>query len=230
MFWICSSENPQHSFQTCGLSILFFVKPSHHYALRNCSLATELTVTALTQNLSIEKRKEAALLFALRDSSQQPLIQDWTASFCNIWRKKKQNHEISVFSGAASSHRRTLLTPGCCFTASVLWNDSSPPGWTPSTDWDLLKCGVLYAVLSSKQMSLYVSHVSWSACFVVFCVLWCVRGSVWMCCESAAAYQPHVLGYFFLFFFPDDKTAFHLSCKQFRCIDVPSMHMPMCMW
>lgn len=77
--------------------------------------------TALTQNQ--EKWKERLLLFALKDSSQRPLIYDRTASF---WTNK--NHGISggffllFCSVLLPFFSRKLLphTGGCCFTASVL--------------------------------------------------------------------------------------------------------------
>lgn len=122
------------------------------------------------------EKKEAALLFALRDSSQQPLMQDWTVSFCTI-----KNHENSG-GGFFFDFFWELLPPtgGCCFTASVLWNHSSPPGWAPSADWVTASSVVWCTVCSFivKQMSLYLCFVE---CLLVVILSICVCVRVWGC-------------------------------------------------
>lgn len=135
------SENPQHLFQTCGLSIFGCQAPASAHLLTIAApwgtavLPIELTVTVLTQNLSVEKRKKRL--------SSLP----WGTVLSNHWSRIEQLLSVTLklmksvflfcFRGLLPP-TGGLLTPDRCFTASVLWNDPSPPAWTPSTDWDLL--------------------------------------------------------------------------------------------
>lgn len=179
-----------------SVSILFVccicLVPPRLEKLRYCDWA------ALTQNL--EKRKERLLLFALKDSSQRPLIHDRTVSF---WTNK--NHEISggfflfcfvlfcfvlllFFPEAASSHRRMLLHSKCS------WCDS-PPGrnsvfWPTSEVFcSVPSCLAVLIVCGAPACAVLVSCVCGDA---RVCVCVCARE-----CDRLLALR--VLGYFLVF-------------------------------
>lgn len=164
-----------------------------HYALKNCSLFFFCDWTSLLAQNRLNWAK---------GRSGSPLCLEGRFS-TNHWSRIEQCLSVILrimksvfFSGAASSHRRTLLTPGCCITASVLWNDSSPPGW-PSTDW-VMRSSVVWCYC----MQFYRRNGWVCTCLMFSGVL--ARGvlcpDVWMWCESAAACQP-ILCVFLLFLF-----------------------------
>lgn len=211
-----------YPFQTCGLSICWALPASaHSFAITTPWETAVLRLNLLTQNL----------LFETKERSGSPLLPCGTV-LNNHWSGTEQLLSVtlkimkSVFSGAASSHWRTLLIPGC-FTASVLWNFFSQVN---AILW-LRSCSVVYCMQFYRQADDFVPVKCFVECLlVVFCILCCVRAGMSVCAVRVRLLTAiYVLRYFFVSF-PDDKTAFHLLYKQFRCIDVPSMHMPMCMW
>lgn len=83
--------------------------------------------------------------------------------------------------------------------------------------------------------ALYVLPYTWVRTYVLqsVCVcLWCflfffVCTCVWVCERECLS---SIRSWIFFPRFRDDETAFLWSCKQLRCIDVPSMHLPLWMW
>lgn len=156
--------------------------------------------------------KEETFLLALRNSSQQPLIKNWTF-LCFFW--------------AVSSYWWMLLPRKCslkCFSSS--WCSQSPDWVMESFMW----CTVCSFII--MQMTSYLCFAECvCACgvYVFFFFFLCARMcfSVWWRLTDC---PPHVLESCFFPPSQGDKTAFLWSYKQFRCIDVPSMHLPLCMW
>lgn len=159
----------------------------HHCALRICSLAIEL---ADSESLVWDKGKKRLSSFALRDSSQQPLVRDWTASFCNI-----KNHEISVFGGCFLSledSANTRLLHSKCSLKLLL-----PGECHPLTE---ILCSVVYCMQFYRQADDFVPvNVSWSAClwYFVSCVV-CVQGWVYVL-SGWGCWQPYMFWDTFLF-------------------------------
>ena len=201
-------------------------------------------VTVLTQNLSVDEKGRSV-------SPSLP----WGTVLDNHCSGIEQL--LSVTFEKIKSCNQCFLTEGGCFLLPVdsantrlLLHSKCSLKWISSSSrvnaihWLSYEifCRVVYCMQFYRQTDecvLVWCIVECLLCGVlcpVVCVCACVCAGmcVFVCCESDQPFFCFVFGYFsfffcflFLFFFPDDKTAFHLSCKQFRCIDVPSMHMPL---
>lgn len=130
------------------------------------------------------------------------------------WGTAHNNHwsRTELFSAFSE-----LFPPsgGCCFSASVLWNGSPPPDWLMDS---IVWCTVCSFIFINEFVPMFCRE----SVFVVFffCLFFFVCEGE---CLSSICFDS---------FSPvwDDKTAFLWSYKQLRCIDVPSMRMPLCMW
>lgn len=180
-----------YSFQTCGLSICWALPASAH----SLTITTPWETAVLRLNLLTQN-----LLFETKERSGSRILPCGTV-LNNHWSGTEQLFSVtlkimkSVFSGAASSHWRTLLTPSC-FTASVLWNFSQ----VNAILW--LRSSVVWCTVCSfivKRMTLYLSNVSWSACLWCFvsCVV-CVQGWVYVL-SGWGCWQPYMFWDTFLF-------------------------------
>lgn len=143
----------------------------HHYAfekLQSCDW------TVLTQNLEKRKKWLSSLPWGTVLNNHWSRFEQ---SFCTIKKSWNQCFLKKKFW--------ELLPPtgGCCFTASVLWNGSSPPGGTPFSDWVMRSSEVWCTVCGFivKQMSLYLVWRALACGVFVLCVRRCMY--VCMCCE-----------------------------------------------